>query len=117
MNQGKVGFDFRPIPKLTLGADISVVGSSYFVGDDANQNSRLPGYWVANLHASYQLTERVQLYGLINNLFDKRYALYGTYFDTGDVANVPGLPVALTDARTEVLGAPLSVFGGVRVTF
>lgn len=117
MNQGKLGFDFRPIPKLTVGADISVVGSSYFVGDDANQNSKLPGYWVANLHATYQVTDHIQLYGLINNLFDKRYALYGAYFDTGDVANVPGLPAALTDARTEVLGAPLSVFGGLRVTF
>jgi len=117
LNQGKVGFDVRPIPPLTIGADISVVGSSYFVGDDANQNPQLPGYWVANIHASYRLTDHIQLYGLINNLFNKRYALYGTYFDTGDVANVTGLPAALTDARTEMLGAPLSVYGGVRVTF
>jgi iron complex outermembrane receptor protein len=117
MNQGKLGLDFMPTPKWTLGADISIVGSSYFVGDEANQNSKLPGYWVANLHTSYQLTDHVQIFGIINNLFNKRYALYGTYFDTGDVANVAGLPVTLTDSRTEVLGAPLSVFGGVRVTF
>jgi iron complex outermembrane recepter protein len=117
LNQGKLGADFMPTEKLTVGADIAVVGSSYFVGDDGNQNPKLPGYWVANLHASYQLTDHVQLFALINNLFDKRYALYGTYFDTGDVANVAGLPVALTDNRTEVLGPPLSVFGGIRVTF
>ena len=117
LNQGKVGFDYRPLPRLTVGADIGVVGSSYFVGDDANQNPKLPGYWVANLHASYRLTDHVQLYLLVDNLFNKRYALYGTYFDTGEVANISGLPVALTDSRSEVLGAPLSVYGGIRVTF
>ncbi len=117
LNQGKFGVEFMPTPQWTLGADFSVVGSSFFVGDDANQNSKLPGYWLANLHASYQLNEHIQLYGLINNLFDKRYALFGTYFQPSDVANVTGLPVALTDPRSEVLGAPLSVFGGIRITF
>jgi iron complex outermembrane receptor protein len=117
LNQGKLGVEFMPTPLWTLGFDISVVGSRFFIGDDANQNSKLRGYWLANLHATYQLTEHVQLYGLINNLFDKRYALFGTYFDTGSVANVPGQPVTLTDPRSEVLGAPLSVFGGLRVRF
>lgn len=117
LNQGKLGVDFMPTPQLTLGADVSIVGNSYFVGDDANQNSRLPGYWLANLHASYQLTDNLQFFALVNNLFNKRYALYGTYFDTGDVANIAGLPVALTDNRTEVLGAPLSIYAGMRVTF
>ncbi len=117
LNQGKFGAEFMPTPQWIFGADFSVVGSSFFVGDQANQNSKLPGYWLANLHASYQLNEHVQLYGLINNLFDKRYALYGTYFDPSDVANVAGFPVALTDNRSEVLGAPLSVFGGIRITF
>jgi iron complex outermembrane receptor protein len=117
INQGKFGAEFMPIPAVTIGADVSIVGSSYFVGDNANQNSKLPAYWVANLHASYQLTEHVQLYGLINNLFDRRYALYGTYFAPSDVAKVAGVAGSLTDPRTEVLGAPLSVFGGVRVSF
>jgi len=58
----------------------------------------------------------VQLFGLINNLFNRRYALFGTYFDPQSVANV-GLPIVLTDRRTEVLGAPLSAYGGIRITF
>jgi iron complex outermembrane recepter protein len=116
LNRVKLGLDYMPTPQWDIGADVSIVDSSYLVGDDANQNPKLPGYWVANLRASYQLTERVQLYLRINNLFDKRYALFGTYFDPNGVANV-GLPVALTDNRTEVLGAPLSVFGGVRIKF
>ena len=112
----KMGAEYQPIPKLKLGADIVVVGSRFFVGDDANQNPKLPGYWVANLRASYQVTERVQVFALMNNLFNNRYALYGTYFDPAAVANVK-LPVALNDNRTEVLGPPLSVYGGIRLTF
>ena len=68
------------------------------------------------LHASYQATKKVQFFGLINNLFNRRYALFGTYFDPQSVTNV-GLPIVLTDRRTEVLGAPLGVYGGVRITF
>ena len=81
------------------------MGSRFFIGDDANQNPKLPGYWLVNLRTSYQVTEQVQLFGLINNLFDKRYALFGTYFDPEAVKNV-GLPVVLNDRRAEVPSAP-----------
>ena len=114
--QAKMGFQYRPTPRWALGADLFVVGNRFFVGDDANQNLKLPGYWLVNLHASYQVTEQVQLFGLVNNLFDKRYALFGAYFDPEAVENV-GLPVVLNDRRTEVLGPPLAIYGGVRVTF
>jgi len=116
LNQGKLGFDVMPTPDWTLGLDTAAVGSRYLVGDNANQNKQLSGYWLVNLHATYQVTRQVQLFGLINNLFNRRYALFGTYFDPQSVANV-GLPVVLTDHRTEVLGAPLSVYGGIRITF
>jgi iron complex outermembrane recepter protein len=116
LNQGKIGVYFMPTPQWTLGADMALVGSRYLVGDDANQNPKLPGYWLVNLHASYQVTKEVQIFGLVNNLFNRRYALFGTFFDPQSVANV-GLPIVLTDHRTEVLGPPLSIYGGIRVTF
>ena len=116
LNQGKLGAFYSPTPRWTIGADMAIVGSRYFVGDDANQNPKLPGYWFVNLHASYQLTKEVQIFGLINNAFNQRVALFGTFFDPSNVANV-GLPVTLTDHRTEVFGPPLSVYAGIRVTF
>jgi iron complex outermembrane receptor protein len=116
LNQGKLGFDFMPTPQWTLGLDTVAVGSRYLVGDDANQNKQLSGYWLVNLHATYQLTRQVQLFGLVNNLLNRRYALFGTFFNPQSVANV-GLPIVLTDHRTEVLGAPLSIYGGIRITF
>ena len=117
LNQGKLGIYFSPTPRWTIGADMAVVGSRYFVGDDANQNPKLPGYWVVNLQTTYQLTRQIQLFGVINNLFNRQYALFGTFFDPTDVANVRGLPTVLTDPRTEVLGAPFAAYGGVRITF
>jgi iron complex outermembrane receptor protein len=68
------------------------------------------------LHASYQLTKEVQIFGLINNVFNQRVGLFGTFFDPSDVANVRPA-ITLTDNRTEVLGAPLSVYAGIRITF
>jgi len=99
------------------GLDTAAVGNRYFQGDNANQNKQLGGYWLVNLHATYQVTREMQFFGLINNLFKTAATrLFGTFFDPQSVANV-GLPVVLTDHRTEVLGAPLSVYGGIRITF
>jgi iron complex outermembrane receptor protein len=86
------------------------------VGDEANQNDKLPAYWVANLHTSYQVTKNLQVFGLVNNLFDRKYALFGSYFSPEGVANA-GLPITLTDQRTEVPGQPLSVYAGLRAKF
>ena len=115
-HQAKLGLDYLVTPAWKVGGDVSVVGSQYFVGDDANQNATLPGYWLAGIHTSYQLTKNVEVWALVNNLFDKRYAPFGTFFDPQGVANV-GLPITLTDRRTEVFGPPRSVYGGVRVRF
>ncbi len=63
------------------------IGSQYFVGDESNQYSKLPGYAVFNLHASYQIDKNFQIYAKADNIFDNRYATYGTFFDTGQVPN------------------------------
>ena len=89
-HQVKFGGDYAFTPKFKVGADVIVVGAQYFVGDFANQNPQLPLYWVANLHASYQMDEHVQFFGLINNLFNNRNATYGTFFDTGTDAQFAG---------------------------
>ena len=112
----KMGVEYQPTPQLNIGADIVVVGSRFFIGDDANQNPKLPGYWVANLRPHTKSPNGCRYSALMNNLFDKRYALFGTYFDPEAVRNVT-LPVVMNDRGTEVLGPPLAVYGGVRVTF
>ncbi len=112
-HQFKAGADYLVTSKWKVGADVIVVGSQYFVGDDANQNEKLASYWVANLHTSYDLSPNVRLFGLVNNLFNKTYYPYGTYFDPQGVTNA--ISTVLTDQRTLTPGQPLSVYGGMKI--
>ncbi len=108
----KAGAEYRITDPWKLGADLNVVGGQWLVGDESNQNPKMPAYWTVNLHSSYQLTKNVELYGLVQNLFDQHYYVYGTFFETD---SFPYLN--LTDPRTFVPGMPLAAYGGVRATF
>jgi iron complex outermembrane receptor protein len=116
--QLKVDGDYAFTPEFKAGFDVLIVGSQYYVGDDSNQNPQLPMYWVANLHASYQITNNVQIFGLINNLFNNHYATYGTFFDQTTDAQFAGNPVNfVSDPRTITPAQPIAFYGGVKVTF
>jgi iron complex outermembrane receptor protein len=111
-HQFKAGLDYAVTPAWTVGGNVVVVGSQYYVGDDANQNDKLPAYWVANLRTSYQLRKDLQVFGVVNNLFNRKYAVYGTYFETDAIVNA--IPNPPTDRRTQTPAAPLSVYAGLR---
>ncbi|PAX06727.1 TonB-dependent receptor plug domain-containing protein [Sphingomonas lenta] len=55
---------------LQAGATLSAVGDSF---DDAANATRLDGYVLADLRAAVALTDRVELYGRVENLFDEEY--------------------------------------------
>jgi iron complex outermembrane receptor protein len=107
----KAGAEYQITDTWKFGADLNVVGSQYLVGDESNQNPTVPAYWVVNLHSSYQVSKHVELFGLVKNMFDQHYYLYGTFFD---VTSFPYLN--LTDPRTFVPGMPLAAYVGVRAT-
>jgi iron complex outermembrane recepter protein len=113
-HQFKAGAEYLITPQWKFGADLVVVGQRFYVGDDANQNEQLPSYAVVNLHTSYDVTANVTVFGVINNLFNKQYALFGTYFESEGTSKA-GLPITLTDQRTQVPGQPFAIYGGIRV--
>ena len=109
-------------PRLTVGADATVVGSQYFVTDDSNQNPKLPTYYFINAHASYALTDHLQIFAIINNLTNNHYATYGTFYDTGTSganisATLSNNANGANNANALTVAQPLSVFGGVKVLF
>ncbi len=122
-NLGKAGFEYRVTPRFTIGADATVVGSQYFVADDSNQNPKLPSYYFINAHASYALTDHVQVFAIINNLTNNHYATYGTFYDSGTSgANINATlannqNAANPNANAITVAQPLSVFGGVKLLF
>jgi iron complex outermembrane receptor protein len=108
----KAGVDYAVSGAWMLGADLNVTGRQYLVGDASNQNPQVPAYWVMNLHSSYKVTKTVELFGLVQNLFNQHYYAAGAFFDRGAI---PFL--AFNDPRTFVPGMPLAAYGGVRATF
>ena len=107
----KLGGEYQITNPWKFGADLNVIGSQWLVGDQSNQNPKLPAYWVVNMHSSYKISENVEVFGLVRNLFNQHYALSGTFFD---VTNFPYLN--LTDPRTFVPGMPFAAYLGVRGT-
>jgi iron complex outermembrane receptor protein len=112
-HQFKAGFDVAVTPEWKVGADVAVVGSQYFVGDNSNLNAQVPAYWVTNLHTSYQITKEAQVFGVVTNLFNQKYYTYGTYFALDGVARA--LSIVFSDPRTVTPAQPLAVYGGFRL--
>lgn len=114
----KAGFSYGITDRWKFGADMVASSSQVFFGDEANIERRLAGWWRVNLNTSYDLNEHVQIYGLINNVFDKRYGVFGNFFDVeeGTEAGEPS-GVAFNDPRTILPGAPVAAYAGVKVRF
>ena len=113
----KAGFDYWVTSQWKFGGDLIASSNQVFEGDQGNDNLRLAGYAKVNVHTSYDITDKIQLYGLIDNLFDTRYGLFGNYFDRAAAGEASLGTIKFTDARTIVPGAPFAIYGGVKVKF
>jgi iron complex outermembrane recepter protein len=115
----KAGAEYTITDAWTLGADFNFIGSQYLIHDDSNQNPKVPAYWVVNLHTSYQLTKEVELFGLVQNLFNQHYYAVGTFFNTAGFNTTGGGPnfLALNDPRTFVPGMPFAAYAGIKAKF
>ena len=116
-NRVKFGIDYSLTDAFKVGGDALFVGSQYFVGDESNQAARLPSYAVFNLHTSYQIDKTFQIYGRVDNIFDNRYATYGTFFDTDDVPNFTNGGTQFTDPRSVSPARPRAFYAGLKATF
>jgi outer membrane receptor protein involved in Fe transport len=113
----KVGIDYAVTDAWKVGGNALFVSSQYLVGDESNQFAKLPSYTVFNLHTSYQVTKNIQLYGKIDNIFDKRYATYGQFFDREALPNFTNGGADFTDPRSLSPARPRAFYAGMRVTF
>ena len=114
--RAKLGLDLDVTSRWTLGADLLYVGAEYYGGDESNQNPKLPGYATLGLHTTYRVSPRLQLRGQIENLLNRRYATFGTFFDNSSYVGNPEFP-DLTDTRTSTPGKPFAAYVGVKVSY
>lgn len=113
----KAGFDYWLTPKWKFGSDLVAASDQVFFGDESNLNKPLAGYAQVNLHTSYDITNHIQIYGLINNLFDHHYGTFGNYFDTEEASEASLGTIDFTDARTIVPAMPFAAYGGMKYKF
>lgn len=116
-NRVKFGMDYWITDAFKVGGDALFVSDQFFVGDDNNLAPRLPSYTVFNLHASYQVTKNIQFYGRVDNVFDNRYAVYGTFFERDDIPNFANGGAPFSDPRSVSPARPRGLYAGVKATF
>ena len=126
--------------KLSIDADFNLISASYVRGNENNLHQpdgvfflgpgKSPGYGVVNLGARYKINSYFELFGRVDNLLNRHYYTAGQlattpYDSSGKFTAQPFGPITF-DGDTEfpvrsstflAPGAPITVFGGVRVIF
>jgi iron complex outermembrane receptor protein len=122
MSRIKLGADYAVSPHWSVGGSLLAATSSFYRGDESNQNPQLPGYHVMSLRTSYRLNKQVELFANVQNLFDERYSTLGLFGDPTGVG-APGVPPDAgsndpgVDNRFQSPGMPRAYFGGVKIRF
>lgn len=117
----KGGVDFWLTSKWKVGADVIAASGQHILGDEANELKELGGYTRVDLRSSYHVSDNIEIYGFINNVFDKRYGLFGTLFEA-DEASEAAEPSGLgedffTNNRSIVPAPPVAAYAGIRMKF
>ena len=122
LSRVKLGADYSVSHDWSLGGSLVLATSSFYRGDESNRNPQLPGYHVVSLRTSYRLTQQVELFANVQNLFDERYSTFGLFSDPTGVG-APGVPPDVVangpgvDNRFQSPGMPRAYFGGVKIRF
>jgi outer membrane receptor protein involved in Fe transport len=115
-HRGTIVLGYDITPRWSVGTSTELTSSQYLFGDQTNQNKPLGGYVVTNFNTTYRVTDRVSVFGIVNNILDQRYGTYGTFGPIGDVP-WPNVPGGVTNPREASPGTPIAGYGGVKVTF
>jgi len=129
----KLYADYLPLKKLSINVDFSLIGEEFVRGNENNlhqqgvndagetfeHSGRIGGYAVLNLNSSYRFARRWEIFGRINNIFDRDYATAGQLtsnpFDSSghfvtNPANWPNV-TAISPAM------PRAYWAGMRLSF
>ena len=114
-NQFKFGLQYKVTDAWTVGTTGVAATGQFLFGDETNLTKQLPGYFVLNFNTSYQVTPHFQIFGLVQNVLDAKYYVYGTFSPSSSISflQAPGS----TNPRSYNIAAPVAGFGGIRVTF
>ena len=106
-----------------VGADVVAASSQVFFGDESNDSAPLGGYAKVDIRTSYNVTENVQIYGMVDNVFDSRYGLFGAFFNkeaargAGEADGYRPNFFEDSSSRTITPAPPVAAYGGIKVRY
>jgi len=103
----KVGVAFASRLGASLGVNLVANSSQYYRGDEVNQLPQIPGYVTVNARVAYQVFDWLNVFAVVDNLFDARYSTFGILGNATDVFPSD------TDPRFLGPGAPRAAWIGV----
>ncbi|GLP98775.1 membrane protein [Methylophaga thalassica] len=108
-----VGLDYAFTQQFSAGLTASYHSSQYYRGDEANDDKKIAGYRVVNLHSRYKVNEHLQFFAKVDNLFDSEYNTFGLY---GEPDEAPGLDAYDSDEHFVGTSAPRAGWIGFKLT-
>ena len=77
-NQFNININFKPIPKFAIGASVNHTGGYFDIGTD-----KIKQFTLVSLRADYTVSEHFNIFGRIENLFNKHYEKVRGYGEPG----------------------------------
>ncbi len=105
----KAGVGYNVTKNWNVALESIVNSSSFLRGDEINRVSPVPGYGIVNLRSSYKITDYLEAFVKVDNIFDANYETFGTLGDP-----TPIFP-SFTDPRFLSPGAPIGAWAGLRI--
>lgn len=115
-NQFKLVTNYQVDEKFSLGLDIVANSDQHLRGDESNQLDSVDGYTLVNFRARYSFTDNLEMFAVVNNLFNREFETFGLL---GEEPNEVEVPI-IEDLEVPIfLGAapPRAGFLGVRYRF
>jgi len=111
-NSAKLGVDYRVTSTLSIGGDAIFNSGQYLRGDESNQLNETGSFAIVNIRAEYYFSDRVSVFGTVQNLFDTDYETFGLLADPTEVEQFAGY----TDHRFFGPAPPRGGWIGVRAS-
>jgi len=113
----RLRLDVQASDALSVGANLVANSPSRLRGDENNQDvhGAVPGYAIVNLDGTYRLAKNWELFGRVENVFNRRYSNFGVLGH-----NVFANPTRTFDPASQVaepflgIGAPRGAWVGLR---
>ena len=117
----KLGADYLLFERLNVGFDVAYTSKKELRGNEGNDRdpdgylNPVGGYAVVNLRASYNVTDNIQVFGRVTNLFDEDYESFGLLGEEPDEVAVEEFE-DYESPRFVGPGAPRAGFIGIKLS-